>query len=128
MNRDDGDKKKGTTGNGAEADTKSKVPQEMTQFLGPFEVDIKTELLEHFNAKIERFLDTQKPHLKAEFQDGFEAIVKGKPLKRSLAKLGKLHNYQDLTLNALTKEVEPQIDQAGDGTGDAGTADPAQND
>ena len=128
MNRDDGDKKKANPGTGSEVDAKAKIPQEMTQFLGPIEVDTKAEVLDHLHTKIERFLDSQKPNLKSEFQDGFEAVVKGKPLKRSLAKLGKLSNYQDLTLYALTKEVEPPTDQAADGAGDAGNPDPAQND
>lgn len=90
-------------------------------------MDIKTDMLDQFHAKIEAFLDSHKPTIKNEFPDGFEEAVKGKLLKRSLAKLGKLTNYQEVTLYALSKEADLVGDPAADGAGDGNNQDPDQN-
>jgi hypothetical protein len=76
----------------------------MTQFIGPFTVDIENQTVEELAAEIEKFITEKKPHIKGDYADGFIVSYKQKDLKR-LAKLRRLQDYRDLTLTAVEREA-----------------------
>lgn len=85
----------------------------MTQFIGPFTINTAQDSIESVNEQIDTYITQHKSHIKGEFPEGFNVLLKAKELKH-LQKLKKMHDYRDLTLQAIEKEPTGQEEQGQD--------------
>lgn len=89
----------------------------MSQFIGPFQVDIAKETVEDLTVKIDKYITDHKSHIKGDYPDGFQVVFK-LDILQNIQKLKKLRDYKDITLLAIQKEPTVPDDQG----------DPAAND
>lgn len=106
----DGGNKKEPSGNEEPQPKSSRTTNEMTQFIGPFTVDVSNQTVEGLTEEIDKFITEKKSHIKGDYPEGIILHYKQKEL-RKLQKLRNLQDYRDLTMVAVEKEPSAQDGQ-----------------
>lgn len=104
----------------------SRSTSELSQFVGPFHVDITRDTVEDLTNSIDKYLAERKPNIKGEYPDGFQVVFKNEVLS-NIQKLKKVTDYRDITLLALQREPSVHDDQ-GDAAANDGQKSRASDD
>jgi hypothetical protein len=95
----------------------SRSTNELSQFIGPFQIDLAHDNVETFTATIDRYITEQKSHIKGDYPDGFQIVFK-LDILQNILKLKKVRDYRDITLLAIQKEPTVHDDQGDQGAND----------